>query len=109
MSYLQRTESNGFKLDNCVTLEELSESISRGDELKYSYSCENAFQHLNAVQLDSTAVDYYMNGGIINRQRVYRASGVEVGLVRVYSPENVFLGLGFITEEGLKAEWRSER
>ncbi len=109
MSYLQRTESNGFKLDNCVTLEELSEAISRGEEWKYSYSCERVFQHLNAVKLDNTAVDYYMNGGIINRQRVYRETGVESGLVRVYSPENAFLGLGLMTEEGLKAEWRSER
>ncbi len=109
MSYLQRTESNGFTLDNCVTLEELSEAISRGEESKYSYLCENVFEYLNAVKLDNTAVDYYMNGGIINRQRVYREAGVESGLVRVYSPENVFLGLGLMTEEGLKAEWRTER
>ncbi len=109
MSYLQRTESNGFKLDNCVTLEELFEAVIRGEESKYSYSCERVFQHLNAVRLDNTAVDYYINGGIINRQRVYREVGVESGLVRVYSPENIFLGLGLMTEEGLKAEWRSER
>lgn len=109
MSYLQRTESNGFTLDNCVTLEELSEAISRGEESKYSYLCENVFEYLYAVKLDNTAVGYYMNGGIINRQRVYREAGVESGLVRVYSPENVFLGLGLMTEEGLKAEWRTER
>ena len=87
MSALRRTLSGGFYEKDSVPLEKFLES---DDPYSYAVTVEDFLSPYGAVTLDESAVRYFQNGGVINRERV---EGYAEGVLRVYG-NGVFLGLG---------------
>ena len=101
MSFLQRTASNGFRLQDCHDLEQILFLAENGRLGEVSLTCENAFRDNPAAVLDDSAVRYYQNGGAIDRARVVCSGQDETGgLYRVYGASR-FLGLGKFLDTGL--------
>lgn len=92
MTELQRTLSNGFTLNDAKTEEELEkegESVVLG--IDYPFMC------YPSVKVTSPQANRFRNGGELSADRLHME--IMPSVYRVYSPENVFLGLGEIKED----------
>lgn len=108
MSFLRRTESNGFFLSEALPLSEMVLLAEEGRLESVSFSAENVFSFCPETMLPASGFRYYLNGGEIASSRL--SGTVRPGLCRVYSPDGGFCGLGNVSENGmLKSLWRSER
>lgn len=92
MTSLNRTLANGFDISAAKTvsqLEEEGESAVLGTD--FPFIC------YPSVKVSSAQAKRFMNGGELSSDRLH--TDIKVSLFRVYSPENIFLGLGEIKEE----------
>lgn len=94
MSFLLRTSSGRFNLENSITLEELEEFYNNGTLDKYLYDIDYVLNNFKEVILKPSALKYYSNGGIIDSKR-FSTNNISKDdeFVRVYSEGN-FLGVG---------------
>ena len=89
--------SNGFSLDNSITLEEAAELAQNGRLEEKVISVEKVLEVYPAVTVSDAQAKRFRNGGALALKRIKGFSGS--GLFRVYSPEKEFLGLGKTNEE----------
>ena len=98
LTALRRTAANGFTEKDCVTLEELEclrDENRLGEILRPVDACLSAYPALTVTAAQGVR---FQNGGELLAARV---KGLEqAGLYRVYAPENRFLGLGELPENG---------
>lgn len=94
MSFLLRTSSGRFNLENSITLEDLEEFHNNGTLDKYLYDIDYVLNNFKEVILKPSALKYYSNGGIIDSKR-FSTNNISKDdeFVRVYSEGN-FLGVG---------------
>ncbi|HBE9435838.1 transfer RNA pseudouridine synthase B [Clostridioides difficile] len=98
MSFLNRTSSGKFDLDNSITLEELELFYENKTLDKYLYDIDYVLDSFNYVVLNSNAIKYYSNGGSIDDKRFLKNNfNKDDEFVRVYSTDN-FLGLGKLSK-----------
>ncbi|PBI21619.1 tRNA pseudouridine(55) synthase TruB [Clostridioides difficile] len=98
MSFLNRTSSGKFDLDNTITLEELELFYENKTLDKYLYDIDYVLDSFNYVVLNSNAIKYYSNGGSIDDKRFLKNNfNKDDEFVRVYSTDN-FLGLGKLSK-----------
>ncbi|MDR0315046.1 MAG: tRNA pseudouridine(55) synthase TruB [Oscillospiraceae bacterium] len=96
MTKLCRTGSNGFLLSQSYTIEQL-EQLKKDDEIyKAVIPIEEILSNFNSITVTSAQATRFVNGGGLLRDRLREPLGE--GLYRVYSTENVFLGIGEITD-----------
>ena len=109
MSFLLRTSSGRFNLENAITLEEL-EAFYKNDMLNnYLYEIDYVLNNFNSVQLKPSAVKYYSNGGVIDNKRFsIDNTDKETELVRVYS-DKVFLGVGKLLKDNNTISLKSDK
>ena len=94
MSFLLRTESGKFNLDNSITLEELE--IFKENEIldNYLYDIDYVLSNLGLIDINPLAVKSFVNGAIVYPKgfikKEFKASDK---LVRVYT-KGEFLGVG---------------
>lgn len=94
MSFLLRTSSGKFDLENSITLDQLQEFKENNTLENYLYDIDFVLSDLNHVVLKDNALKYYINGGIIEDNRfIEKSYQNEDELVRVYSQEG-FIGTG---------------
>ena len=94
MSFLLRTSSGKFDLENSITLDQLQEFKENNTLENYLYDIDFVLSDLNHVVLKDNALKYYINGGIIEDNRfIEKSYQSEDELVRVYSQEG-FIGTG---------------
>lgn len=94
MSFLLRTSSGRFNLENGITLEELQEFNENGTLDKHLYDIDYVLNNFNHVVLNDNALKYYINGGIIDERRfMEKQYNEDDEFVKVYS-KNEFLGIG---------------
>lgn len=98
MTALQRTLSNGFYLSDAKTLSEVEEL---GE--KAVLSIDYPFMNYPEVKVSSAQAKRFSNGGELSSDRLH--TKIFPSLFRVYSPENVFLGLGEIREDDIGTLW----
>lgn len=98
MTALQRTLSNGFRLCDAKTPEELEEL---GE--KAVLGVDFPFMNYPEVKVTSAQARRFSNGGELSSDRLH--TKISFSLYRVYSPENVFLGLGEIREDDIGTLW----
>lgn len=67
MSFLVRTASGPFLLEDSVTLEEIDESLKSGRE-DFLAPMSMLVNHLHAVKLEPGAIKYVKNGTVVNEQ-----------------------------------------
>lgn len=100
LTALHRTSANGFSIDRALTLEEIEEHIKSGSIERFILSVEDALKNFDSVTVSAPQGVRFRNGGELNLERIHKNFGN--GLYRVFSPENVFLGLGEAdTESGI--------
>ena len=94
MSFLLRTESGKFNLDNSITLEEL-EIIKENETLdNYLYDIDYVLSNLGLIDINPLAVKSFVNGAIVYPKGFIKKEFKENDkLVRVYT-KGEFLGVG---------------
>lgn len=96
LSELSRTKSNGFTIENSVTLEEMRQM----DKAKLSeliIPLDEALSAYEKITVTAPQAKRFKNGGSLMRERLNCPD--KSGLYRIYSPENDFLGIGEINDE----------
>jgi len=98
LSALRRTESGPFHLEESITLEELEQQAKENgfDELdSHLMPAEEALDDWDSVDLSADAAFYICRG-----QAVQVPNAPTEGLVRLFSEEKGFLGIGEIMDDG---------
>ena len=97
MTELRRTEANGFSIENAVTLEELELLVKENRENEVITSVEKALLPYPAITVTKPQANRFHNGGALAYDRLHK--DLDLGIYRVYSPEEKLLGLGEISIE----------
>lgn len=109
MSFLNRTSSGKFDLDNSITLEELELFYENKTLDKYLYDIDYVLDSFNYVVLNPNAIKYYSNGGSIDDKRFLKNNfDKDDEVVRVYSTDN-FLGLGKLSKHNNTISVKSDK
>ncbi|MGL5694016.1 MAG: tRNA pseudouridine(55) synthase TruB [Peptostreptococcaceae bacterium] len=109
MSFLLRTSSGRFNLENSITLEELEEFNLNKILENHLYDIDYVLNNFKEVILKSSAVKYYSNGGIIDSKRFSTDNiNEDDEFVRVYS-EGDFLGVGKLLKENNTISLKSDK
>lgn len=91
MTALVRTRSNGFALDECITLERLEELRDSGEINSVLIPVERLFSELPEIRLNEKKTSMYKNGVKLYLDRLNGFDGKD--RYRIYSNNNEFLGL----------------
>lgn len=91
---LRRTETAGYTLDNAVTIEQL-ETMTIEARHAALLPVDSAIGYLPKVTLNRDAAYFLLQG-----QAVWMAGKSPSGELRIYDEDNVFLGLGFLQDDG---------
>ena len=98
LTMLRRTETAGYTADMCVTLDELKENPQ-----KYLREADSVVSYCPSVNVTDNQTRRFLNGGELFLERINFDTEVSDGdLIRVYSYDNKFLGLGLVDGELLK-------
>lgn len=98
MSGLRRTYAVGFSLEDCVTLDTLSELAQQGKLSQCMIPLERALAAYPSLSVTQAQAVRFANGGALDADRL-RFAEKRDGLFRVYSPDERFLGLGELLPE----------
>lgn len=91
MTALRRTKSNGFRIENAFSEEEV-----QNDPEKALLPVDFPFLCFPEVKVTEKQAHRFQNGGELSLDRI--KSEIFPGLLRVYSPDSAFLGLGEVRE-----------
>ncbi len=91
---LRRTATANYTITQTVTLAQF-EAMSDEQRMASLAPADSAVQHLPAVVLDVDSTFYLQQG-----QAVWRSGEIPQGLLRLYSEQEVFLGLGEQQSDG---------
>ena len=95
LTQLRRTKANGFSTESCVTLEEMRK-MSRDELESLVIPLDAALEKYEKITVSEGQAKRFKNGGSLFKNRIDCPE--KNGLYRVYSPENIFLGIGETTE-----------
>ncbi len=96
MTDLIRKSSNGFKLEQCYTIEQI-QSLKDSDKIEeIIIPVDQVFNIYNKINLNEVQTKMYKNGIKLDIERVILPEATEK--YRVYSNTNEFLGLALIRE-----------
>ncbi|WP_297133563.1 tRNA pseudouridine(55) synthase TruB [Terrisporobacter sp.] len=109
MSFLLRTSSGKFNLENSITLEELEQYYCDNILENYLYDIDYVLDKFKPVKLVESALKYYSNGGIIDSRRFTTDNlDNEDEYVRVYC-NNKFIGIGKILKNNNTISIKSDK
>ena len=91
---LRRIETAGYLLPNAVTIEQL-EAMPIEARTALLLPVDSAIESLPIVTLNADAAFFIMQG-----QAVWQAGKTPDGDLRLYDENNIFLGLGFLQDDG---------
>jgi len=96
LTELRRTQANGFSFEESVTLEQLEKSAAEGKISDYLISVDKVLGFYPDIHVTPAQSVRFKNGGALDLARIRPQD--TLGLFRVYSDENEFLGVGEIIE-----------
>ncbi|MEG0050679.1 MAG: tRNA pseudouridine(55) synthase TruB [Terrisporobacter sp.] len=109
MSFLLRTSSGKFDLENVITLEELEEYYNNKTLQNHLYDIDYVLDNFKSVSLVESALKYYSNGGTIDNRRFTTDNlTTEDEYVRVYC-ENKFIGTGKLLKNNNTISIKSDK
>lgn len=109
MSFLLRTSSGKFNLENSITLDELEKFVEEGTVEEHAFDIDYTLDSYPKIVLRDNAVKYYSNGGIIESYRFDEKNYTNKDeYVRVYSHER-FIGVGRLIRENGKISVKSDK
>lgn len=97
---LRRTATANYDISQAITIEQF-EAMSDEQRLAVLAPADSAVLHLPAITLGDDSVFYLLQG-----QAVWRSGPIPAGLLRLYSEQQVFLGLGELQPDGKVAPKR---
>lgn len=109
MSFLLRTSSGKFNLENSITFEEMEKYMQDGTLENYMFDIDYTLDMYPKIILADNAIKYYVNGGIIESRR-FEYSEYKEGdeYARVYSRDE-FLGIGKLKSADGKVSIKSDK
>ena len=109
MSFLLRTSSGKFNLENSITLEELEKYYQDNTLENYLYDIDFVLDNFKKVKLINSALKYYRNGGIIDSRRFTTDNlSKDDEYVRVYC-NNEFIGTGKLLKNNNTISLKSDK
>jgi tRNA pseudouridine55 synthase len=90
LTSLVRTRSGRFKLDNALTLEELSSLVEQGRVLDALISIDRAIEEFPAITLSESEARKAVHGNAVASRE---ARGAGAPFVRLYGPEGQLIGI----------------
>lgn len=109
MSFLLRTSSGRFDLENAITLEELEDYYNNNSLDKHLYDIDYVLDNFKKVSLIESAFKYYSNGGVIDSKRFSTDNLDESDeYVRVYC-NDIFIGTGKISRKNNTISIKSDK
>lgn len=95
LSFLVRTASGPFKIEDALTLEEIEELWKKGDH-SFFLPVDYGLQEIPALTVKERAVKNVVNGTLLAPSGIKGVLGNNnpPHLVRLYSPEGIFLAIG---------------
>lgn len=96
MTALRRTHACGFSLEESLTLDEVRNLSQRGELSSHIKVVDQLFAHEEKIVVSEAQAVRFQNGGALSLDRLKNISRSQNQILRVYSPENLFLGLGKI-------------
>jgi len=91
---LRRTATAEYSITDAITLEQF-EAMTVDQRESALLPVDSAIQHLPALTLDTDCTYYLLQG-----QSVWRGGVIPQGLLRLYSEQDDFLGLGELQDDG---------
>lgn len=91
MTALVRNSSSGFKLEDCLTIDEVQKLSLDGNIDSVIIDIDKAFEKYDAIKLNEIQTRMYKNGVRLDSDRVNHNENSEI--FRVYSNTDEFLGL----------------
>ena len=102
MTDLVRCEACGYRLEDCITLDELRERIGSGD-LSFLHSVESIFADYDEVVVSDKQANRFVNGNPLDIARTDLRYGTEdKKIYRVKDRQGAFLSLGIVDKDVLK-------
>ena len=98
LSLLIRTESGNFYIQDSITLEELEGQTESLDQNNIIIPIENILLYYPEYTLDDLLSKIYLNGGTV----FFNNFDLTTGIYRIYSKEDMLLGIGTIFESNSK-------
>ncbi len=104
MTSLRRTRAAGFSLSDSVSLEEARRLSAEGTLEQKVLPVERLFETYEALAVTTAQAARFCNGGGLSLERtgLLQQQKTDCNIVRVYSPDRIFLGLAKVNLE--KAE-----
>lgn len=104
MTSLRRTRAAGFSLSDSVSLEEARRLSAEGTLEQRALPVERLFETYEALTVTAAQAARFCNGGGLSLERtgLSQQQKTDCNIVRVYSPDRIFLGLAKVNLE--KAE-----
>ena len=91
---LRRTATANYQITQSMNLEQF-EALSPDERLAALLPADSAVMHLPALTFDADSTHYLQHG-----QSVWQSGVIPNGLLRLYSEQQVFLGLGELQADG---------
>lgn len=101
MTALRRTEAAGYGLTDCITPDVCRDLAESGELSARILPIETAFSVYPKVPVTAAQAVRFQNGGELSVDRV-SALPDTAEIVRIYNPEQVFLGLGKVNAESIR-------
>lgn len=102
MTDLVRYEACGYRLEDCLTLEELRRKIDSGDT-SFLHSVESIFMSYDAVEVSDKQAHRFVNGNPLDIVRTpLRDCAEDKKIIRVKDRQGIFLSLGIVDGDSLK-------
>lgn len=100
MTSLRRVTACGYTLDDAITLEKAREFSENGTLEEYLRPTDSVFECYPSVRVtDAQAVRFKNGGGLMLSRTNVDSSSKDGEYYRVYSSDDVFLGLGYVNRK----------
>ena len=94
LTELRRTKANGFDISQAVTLEQLEKAAENGEISGVLIPVDKALEEYPIIKVTAAQAKRFRNGGELDLQRLKYPR--MLGLIRIYDPDDNFIGLGEI-------------
>lgn len=98
MTSLRRTQAAGFRLEDSVTIDEAKVLSAQGTIAQKVLPTETLFLSHPSLRITQAQAQRFQNGGALSLDRtsILPQDKTDSTVLRVFSPENTFLGLGTV-------------
>ena len=99
MTELRRTESNGFKENYSITLDQIEKYSTEEIKNNYIFPTEYLFKNIKKISISEAQKTRFKNGGALSIERIFINFSIEnEEILQIYC-KNEFVGLGLICKE----------